>query len=402
MPRPLARFNSVTPAHAAGHVLRDAVAPWLCFLLPASTLGFLLTGPHSWQAALAWTLPVWLCVAADYASPADRAAPNLRGLDWLLDARLYALFALQWANIVLLLDLASGLRFGNEAEIAASAANVLAARVLVGSSSCCCGIAVAHELIHRPVRHLRWMGRMLLWTVCYDHFAVAHGRGHHRWAATAEDPATARYGERFGDFFKRSVCGQWLGAWRLEARRLRSVSGPARWLRHRVLLGVAVQLALLVLVFTYFGGLALLLFLYQAWVAVRLLEAVNYVQHWGLLRAGKRCGGADAWSCDSWFTLHCFIGLSRHADHHACAGKPCHRLLHREESPRLPGGYFVMALLVRVRNDLYCELAGRELRARGLGPFRLNCVEGEFGPMYIFSDGIVFGDGSVKVIGVDG
>ena len=362
----LALFSA---AVAAGRAARGGIAPLLCFILPLSTLFFLLTGPHDWQGALGWTLPVWLCVAADYAGPADRAAPGPARMEWLLDARLYALFGLHLANIVLLLDVASRLRWGAPAEFAQGAANLVAARVLAGSASCCCGIAAAHELIHRAPRHLRWMGRILLWTVCYDHFALVHGRGNHRLAATPADPSTARFGERFGDFFRRSARGQWLNAWRLERRRLRGLSGPALWSRHRVLHGLAVQLVLLGLIFSYFGALALALFLYQAWVAVRMLEAVNYVQHWGLVRAGTRFGGADAWSCDSWFTLHAFIGLSRHADHHACAGKPCHRLAYREESPRLPGGYFVMVLLVRLRNDRYCELAGRELQARGLGPF---------------------------------
>jgi len=364
-----AALSPPSPATAAGRFARIGVEPWICFILPVATLWFLLAGPHAGVSALWWTLPVWLCVAADYYGPADRAAPGRDAMGWLLDARLYALFALQWANIVLLLDVVGRLRWATPAEFASGAANLVALRVLAGSSSCCCGIAVAHELVHRPRRHLRWMGRLLLWTVCYDHFALDHGRGHHRLAATPADPATARFGERFGDFFRRSVRGQWLSAWHLEGRRLRRFAGPGRWLRHRVLHGLAVQLALLALIFVYFGPLALLVFLYQAWVAVRMLEAVNYVQHWGLVRAGGRFGGADAWATDSWFTLHAFIGLSRHADHHACAGKPCHRLAYREESPRLPGGYFVMVLLVRLRNDRYCELAGRELQARGLGPF---------------------------------
>lgn len=51
-------------------------------------------------------------------------------------------------------------------------------------------------------------------------------------------------------------------------------------------------------------------------------------------------------------------------------GKPCHELRQLEESPRLPHGYFVMALMVRLRNDRYREFVGRELRERGLEPFR--------------------------------
>ena len=395
MPRPSARLHSNTPAAAAGRAARARLAPWIYFILPLATLCFLLGGPRAWPQALLWTAPVWACVAADYFSPAERAAPRPGRLDWLLDARLYALFGLQLANVALLLEFAGRLRWATPAEFCESAANLLALRVLAGSTACCCGIALAHELIHRRARHLRWMGRMLLWTVCYDHFAVGHAGVHHRLAATPADPATARFGERFGDFFWRSLRGQWLAAWRLETRRLARLQAPARWARHRVAQGLAVQLALLGLVYAGFGLLPLLLFLYLAWVAVRMLEAVNYVQHWGLARAGARCGGADAWSCDSWFSLHAFIGLTRHADHHARAGRPCHRLLHRAESPRLPGGYFVMALLVRLRNGLFCELAARELKARKLGPFRPG---GEpFSPA-----GIVFAAGSVKVSAADG
>lgn len=344
--------------------------PWLCFILPLATLAFLLTGPHAWQASLLWTLPVWLCVAADYLSPADRSAPAPDGASRWLDGRLYALFALQWANIALLLDAAGRLSFATPSGAADGLAGLLAMRVLAGTTSCCSGIAVAHELVHRRARHMRWLGRALLWTVCYDHFALEHGRGHHRLASTPADPATACFGERFGGFFRRSATGQWLSAWRSESLRLRGAAGAGRWLRHRVLQGLCAQSALLALVFAWFGPLAAAVFLYQAWAAVRLLEAVNYVQHYGLVRAGGRFGRADAWAADSWFSLQCFLGLPRHADHHAHAGRPCHRLRHFEESPALPYGYFVMALMVRLRNDGYLELAERELRARGLGPFR--------------------------------
>ncbi|MFM8331545.1 MAG: fatty acid desaturase, partial [Candidatus Methylumidiphilus sp.] len=127
-----------------------------------------------------------------------------------------------------------------------------------------------------------------------------------------------------------------------------------------LLAGIAIQ----------FGWLAALLFLYPAWAAVRMLEAVNYIQHYGLQRSAAKFGPADAWATDSWFTLHTFIGLSRHADHHISAGQPYARLRHCAESPRLPHGYFVSVLHVRLSNSGFLRAAHRELAARGLGPFR--------------------------------
>ena len=338
--------------------------PWLCFILPVSTLGFLLTGPHAWDAALLWTLPVWLCIVCDYFSPADRNVPKPNPREWLLDARLYLLSALQIANITLMLGVCSQLAWANLPDAATGVANLIAMRILVGTSSCCSGMAVAHELLHRRQKHLRWMGRLLLWTVGYDHFALEHAHGHHRMVATSADPATARYGETMDSFFKRSVAGQWANAWRLERQRLHYHTGFALIFRHRVLHGLILELGLLVLMVEYYGFIAVLMFIYQAIVAVRMLETVNYIQHWGLTRQGDKFPRVSAWNTDSWFTLHSFIGLSRHHDHHAHAGKPCYRLAHSAEGPSLPHGYFVMLIMIRCGNARYIKLASRLLKEK--------------------------------------
>lgn len=333
----------------------------LCFILPVSTFWFLFTGPHTWDAALMWTLPVWLCIACDFFSPVDRSPPKPDGMEFLLDARLYVLFALQYANILLLLEVASSLAWGSLSDFAASAANIAAMRILVGTTSCCSGIAVAHELLHRRRKHLRWMGRIMLWTVCYDHFALEHAHGHHRMVGTATDPATARKGESFADFFKRSAWGQWANAWQTEGNRLLHYKGFGWLVHHRVLKGLAIEFVLLALIMWHYGSIALLMFLYQSLVALRMLEAVNYIQHWGLTRGNAQFKDACAWSTDSWFTLHSFIGLSRHSDHHALAGIPCYCLRYREEGPSLPHGYFVMSVVVRFCNDRFIQMANREL-----------------------------------------
>src|SRR5262249_14102670 len=82
------------------------------------------------------------------------------------------------------------------------------------------GIVVAHELIHRREAHWRLLGRMLMGLVLYEHFYTEHVRGHHVRVGTPDDPATARFGESFFAFFRRTVPAQWRSAWRLEARRL--------------------------------------------------------------------------------------------------------------------------------------------------------------------------------------
>jgi len=99
------------------------------------------------------------------------------------------------------------------------------------------------------------------------------------------------------------------------------------------------------------------------------LEAVNYFEHWGLVRKGRRVRPEDSWDTHSWFTYYGLIGLSRHADHHAYPSRPYQQLRVWDESPVLPVGYVGLVDLVLARNDEFIEMATQELKAKGLGPF---------------------------------
>jgi alkane 1-monooxygenase len=142
-----------------------------------------------------------------------------------------------------------------------------------------------------------------------------------------------------------------------------------RLLRSRVVHGLAFEWGLALAVLFGFGAGAFALYLAQAFVAVRLLECVNFFEHWGLERRSARVSTVDSWDTTSWFTLYTLVGLSRHADHHAFASRPYHQLRHCEESPKLPRGYFGMVVLAFARPRRYRELMTAELRRRGLGPF---------------------------------
>jgi len=117
------------------------------------------------------------------------------------------------------------------------------------------------------------------------------------------------------------------------------------------------------------GAGASVVYLLQAVVAVRLLEAVNYFEHYGLSRTSRRVRPIDSWDTDSWFTLYTLVGLSRHADHHANASRPYHQLRHFDESPKLPYGYFATVTWLIFANRSFRASMGAELERRKLGPF---------------------------------
>jgi alkane 1-monooxygenase len=216
------------------------------------------------------------------------------------------------------------------------------------------GITFAHELIHRPGRFERWLGQALLAMVYYMHFAIEHVHGHHRHVGTPRDSATARLGEPSYAFVLRSVTGGARSAWGIETERL---GRQARrwWSPYNRMLGYAlIQATVGVLVLQTAGAMALVVFAGQAAVAVSLLEIINYIEHYGLLRREIAPGRYERIeACHSWNSSHrvsnwVLINLARHADHHLSASKRYPLLHTRDEAPQLPAGYSAMMLLALV------------------------------------------------------
>ncbi len=361
---PPAASPAVPEEAGALETLRIWLLHLLCFVVPVATLGYLLTAPHSWWGALPWIGVIAASVVADIRSGPERRQPARRLTRWPFDAVLYALVAIQLVNVGLAVWLVSTHGFWR--------VDTLVMWMLVNVSSGYSGIVVAHELIHRRERHMNRLGRVLLGTVLYDHFSVEHVRGHHARVGTPEDPATARFGESYHEFFRRTVPAQLRSAWRLETHRLGDVDMPwhdRRQLGNRVLHGLVAEWSVAVAIGLLLGPGAFAFYVLQAFGAIRLLEAVNYFEHWGLVRRGKKPTPIDSWDTDSWFTLYTLVGLSRHADHHAYATRPYQQLRHWEESPKLPTGYFGMVTMVFARNERFQKLMTAELKRRKLGPF---------------------------------
>jgi alkane 1-monooxygenase len=193
------------------------------------------------------------------------------------------------------------------------------------------GITVAHELGHKRAALDRLLSRALLVSVSYGHFTVEHNRGHHVRVATPEDPASARYGEAFWAFLPRALFGSLRHAWALE--------------RAEVLVPWAATLGIAAALGVAFGPLAVAFFFGQSVMAVTLLEAVNYVEHYGLQRRKlpdgryERPNAGHSWDAYEWLSNAFLVHLQRHADHHLHPMRPYAALQPQAESPKLPTGY---------------------------------------------------------------
>ncbi|HKT63837.1 MAG TPA: alkane 1-monooxygenase [Burkholderia sp.] len=215
-------------------------------------------------------------------------------------------------------------------------------------------INTAHELGHKTSRFERWLAKVTLAPVAYGHFFVEHNRGHHVRVATAEDPASARFGESFWAFLPRTVTGSIRSAWRLETARLERLGhSPWTW-RNEVLHAWAMTVVVWGIAISLAGKVVIPFLVIQAAYGASLLEVVNYVEHYGLgrrkLPSGRyeRCTPQHSWNSNHVVTNLFLYQLQRHADHHANPTRSYQALRHFDDSPQLPAGYATMILFAYV------------------------------------------------------
>jgi len=322
------------------------VAPFLIlFLMPAAMAWFAWRADLSWIAL--WAVSLAILPLADALVPLDRIAPpddaplrepKRSAFTWIILA--YVPVQLAVTAYVLWVAATHDIAWWERLGLAAT----------LGMANGAIGFTLAHELIHRVDRLEFATGQLLLLGLCYPHYSVEHVRGHHRYVGTPRDPAFARFGESYHMFWPRSVAGQIVSAWKIEAERLAKLGKPAFSPDNFLL-----RQSLLQLVLTWWlGPLGLGLFFFHVLNAVMLLEAANYCEHYGLARAELAPGRYEpqsprhSWDSYGRVTNYVLIELGRHADHHAQPGRPYQFLRTREESPRLPASYGAMIALAQI------------------------------------------------------
>lgn len=198
----------------------------------------------------------------------------------------------------------------------------------------------AHELIHRPGRGLFRLGAVVYCWLLFGHHTSAHRLVHHRHAASAQDPNTARSGEGYYAFLIRAWGGSFRRGWAAEnALRQRGTAGLHPYAVYIGIAGLCLGLGLAIA--GIWGALA--------WAALAAhvqsqLMLSDYVQHYGLVRAVRADGRLEpvsarhSWNAPHWFSSAFMLNAPRHSDHHAHPARPypALRLPGAEDAPHLP------------------------------------------------------------------
>ncbi len=217
---------------------------------------------------------------------------------------------------------------------------VISTGIVFGSN----GINVGHELGHRFTNE-RFLGKALFLPALYMHFYVEHNYGHHQNVATKKDPATAKYNQPVYLFWITSSIGQYINAWKTQNLLLQKHNDSFISIKNDMFWYQIITLLYLFTITYFFGFLGLKIAILSALTGFLLLETVNYIEHYGLLRAKtsshryERVQEKHSWNSNHTLGRIMLYELTRHSDHHHRASKKYQVLDHHDQSPQLPFGY---------------------------------------------------------------
>ena len=193
------------------------------------------------------------------------------------------------------------------------------------------------------------LGRLLYSMIGNPDFSIEHVYIHHAFLCTDKDPATAKKGESVYRFFLRSSFHGHLAAWRFERDRLNRSKTSLYSLEDKMLTGYLMCLIwpILYLSISGFTGLVICLSLMLAGKFV--FEAINYVEHYGLVRSvNEPIAPQHSWNCNTRMSYIVLLGLARHSAHHERGQTPYWQLAAYPDAPQMPYGYLISLLVSMV------------------------------------------------------
>ena len=178
------------------------------------------------------------------------------------------------------------------------------------------GIIYGHELSHTK-GFAFVISRTMMALSGKAHFSYAHVYNHHLELAHEDDPATSPRGRSIYRHYPLAGIGQSRFLYRMEKQRLERLGKSWFTWENRWLRGYAMSLPTLFL-FWFAGGWIGIACLAYVWLISNFeLEALNYMEHYGLIREkGQPIDYRHSWDNSTAFTSWFFIEIGRQADHH--------------------------------------------------------------------------------------
>ncbi|MAX69442.1 MAG: hypothetical protein CMP60_07160 [Flavobacteriales bacterium] len=226
------------------------------------------------------------------------------------------------------------------------------------------GITGGHELVHRKKNKFDlFVGNWLLAFSFDCNFAIEHVYGHHKNVCLPEDPASAKRGENIYIFILKGIINEHLSGWEIELNRLRRKKISFFTFQNQILIGYFRSVLISLLSFWLFGFVGMLTFFLIAFLSKSLLEVINYIEHYGLVRErGKPVRMRHSWNSNHFFSSIYLYNVTRHSDHHRNSNLKFWELSPLDkDAPVLPYGYLTMLYLAVFTPYIFKNVMKKEL-----------------------------------------
>ena len=233
----------------------------------------------------------------------------------------------------------------------------LIATISTGLALAAAGTVVGHELVHRTGDKISmWVGNWLIAFSFDMAFAIEHVYGHHKNVCLKNDPVTAQRGESIYKFIIFSSIRQFISAYKIEQRK------ASHFYKNRVLLSTIRSIFIISLMYLIGGIYGLMITLSIALIAKILLEAVNYIEHYGLVRKeGTKIYPRHSWNSNHFMSNIILYNLPRHSHHHEKAYLEFWNLEAYEDAPEMPYGYLFTIYIALLCPWWYHKIMAKKL-----------------------------------------
>ena len=236
--------------------------------------------------------------------------------------------------------------------------------VVLGLMVATAGTNVGHELTHRKRNRFDMlMGNWLLALTWDCSFAIEHVYGHHKYVATSIDPATAKRGQNPYHFILRAIFLNQRNAWIIENSRLVKKGLSPLSIQNRMLIGYARSGILTAAAYLLSGWTGIVVFLLISMGGKVVLEGVNYMEHYGLIREeGTPILPRHSWNTNRRVSSFFLFNLTRHSSHHENTQLEYWELKAYPDAPEMPLGYLSCVYLVLFMPWLYHRIMAPKLK----------------------------------------
>ncbi|MES0489531.1 MAG: hypothetical protein ABUK01_06020 [Leptospirales bacterium] len=206
-------------------------------------------------------------------------------------------------------------------------------------------IPILHELGHHRNKVNRFLGYAGATLLGNTSRLTTHNRSHHVDVATPLDHDTARRGENVHTFVWRASIGTWKYILNYDKKKNKG-KGILSFIFHSQAIGsVVLQAIILTAVYYLAGPITLALFAGFTYTSLIYLEALNYLQHYGLTRVmNTKVEFHHSWNHLYPAARALGYEITNHSPHHESAGSPFYKNDPVESAPQMPNS--LLCLLV--------------------------------------------------------